>query len=198
MIGSKTFTLFAAALAALSSTALAAPTRTEKVARDYGYSGVAPAGATHSVVVGRGGLRFDPENVVAEIGDIVEFHFTARNHSVAQSNFANPCNPIGPDAFFSGFDFVTQYGQNDNVFQITIQDKSPIWYYCAQTNMNHCQNGMAGVINQNFDSNEFTLAKYKENAWNLGRAGYVSTAPAYVGGSLNARVVPNPNPLSGF
>jgi hypothetical protein len=29
-------------------------------------------GVTHTVVAGRGGLRFDPDNVVAEIGDVVE------------------------------------------------------------------------------------------------------------------------------
>ncbi|KAK6537264.1 hypothetical protein TWF694_011456 [Orbilia ellipsospora] len=196
MFGAKSLTIFTAALAAICSTVSAAPTKTSKAIRDY--TGVAPAGATHSVVVGRGGLLFDPQNVVAEIGDIVEFHFTSRNHSVAQSNFANPCQPIGPDAFFSGFNFVTQYGQNPNVFQITIQDKKPVWYYCAQTNMNHCQMGMAGVINQNFDTNEFTLAKYKEAAAAQLAYGISSIAPALVGGNLNARVIPNPNPYSGF
>ncbi|KAK6526072.1 hypothetical protein TWF281_011111 [Arthrobotrys megalospora] len=191
MFASKTITIFAAALAALYSTASAAPTPTKNEARQ-----VAPAGATHSVVVGRGGLRFDPENIVAEPGDIVEFHFLPRNHSVAQSNFANPCQPISSTAFFSGF-VPTNYGQNENVFQITVENRNPIWFYCSQTTGNHCQSGMSGVINQNFDSNDFTLAKYKANAAAIGGT---STSPAIVGlgGNLNARVVPNPNPLSGF
>ncbi|KAJ0100735.1 hypothetical protein J7T55_000105 [Diaporthe amygdali] len=35
--------------------------------------------------------------------------------------------------------------------------------YCAQTIGNHCQKGMAGVINQDFDSPN-TLAAYKAKA----------------------------------
>ncbi|KAK6343656.1 hypothetical protein TWF730_011247 [Orbilia blumenaviensis] len=193
MFASKTITIFAAALAALYSTVSAAPTPTKN---EVNARQVAPAGATHSVVVGRGGLRFDPENIVAEPGDIVEFHFLPRNHSVAQSNFANPCQPIDSNAFFSGF-VPTNYGQNENVFQITIENRNPIWFYCSQTTGNHCQSGMSGVINQNFDSNEFTLAKYKARAAEIGGT---STSPSIVGlgGNLNARVLPNPNPLSGF
>jgi plastocyanin len=68
-------------------------------------------GATHSVIAGLGGLRFDPDNVVAEIGDIVEFHFLPKNHSVAQSSFNKPCVPINDNAFFSGF-LPTANGQN--------------------------------------------------------------------------------------
>ncbi|RVD89568.1 uncharacterized protein DFL_000571 [Arthrobotrys flagrans] len=193
MFASKTITIFAAALAALYSTVSAAPTPTKN---EVAARQVAPAGATHSVVVGRGGLRFDPENIVAEPGDIVEFHFLPRNHSVAQSNFANPCQPIGATAFFSGF-IPSPAGQSPDVFQITIEDRNPIWFYCSQTAGSHCQSGMSGVINQNFDSNEFTLAKYKGKAAELGG---VSGSPEIVGngGNLNARVVPNPNPYSGF
>ncbi|KAJ6256182.1 hypothetical protein Dda_9017 [Drechslerella dactyloides] len=179
---------FITAVAALASTAFAAPTRTsnQMTPRQNG-----PVGATHSIVVGRAGqLVFDPENVVAEIGDTIEWHFTPRNHSVVQSNFANPCVPAGPNAFFSGF-VPTMSGQNGQVFQIKIYDKNPIWYYCSQTNGNHCQMGMAGVINQNFDSNDFTLRKYKENA---GRTSVSQSPPAIYGGLL----IPNPNPLSGF
>ncbi|KAK6507921.1 hypothetical protein TWF481_006342 [Arthrobotrys musiformis] len=193
MFTTKTIAILAAALATFYSGAAAAPTPTKN---EVNARQVAPAGATHSVVVGRGGLRFDPENIVAEPGDIVEFHFLPRNHSVAQSNFANPCQPISDTAFFSGF-VPTNYGQNENVFQITVEDRNPIWFYCSQTTGNHCQSGMSGVINQNFDSNEFTLAKYKARAAEIGGT---STSPRYVGygGNLNARVLPNPNPLSGF
>lgn len=37
---------------------------------------------THTVVAGRGGdspLRFDPDNIVAEVGSIIEFHFLPVN-----------------------------------------------------------------------------------------------------------------------
>ncbi|KAH8748287.1 extracellular serine-rich protein [Diaporthe sp. PMI_573] len=125
-------------------------------------SGITVTGVTHSVLAGLGGaLVFDPENVVAEIGDVVEWYFLPKNHSVAQSSFAEPCVPqssvIPP--FFSGF-FPVDRGEADDVFRFVIKDKSPIWYYCAQTAGNRCQRGMAGVINQDFDSPN-TLAAYK-------------------------------------
>src|SRR5262249_789639 len=86
-------------------------------------------GVIHRVVAGRAGLHFDPDNVVAERGDIVEWHFLPKNHSVVQSSFGEPCRPLG-SAFFSGFMPIAQ-GQAPNVFQIVIEDPhKPIWYYC--------------------------------------------------------------------
>jgi hypothetical protein len=146
---------------------------------------------THTVVAGLGGLRFDPDNVVAEKGSIVEFHFLPRNHAVAQSSFAKPCEPLD-GGFYSGFNFMTQEGQADNVFQIEVTDPStPIWYYCPQQNGNHCQNGMVGVINQNFDNQAFSLRAHRELAANTA----VSVIPPVEQGGS---VIPNPNPLSGF
>lgn len=153
-------------------------------------------GVTHSVVASLGGaLVFDPDNVVAEVGDVVEWHFLPKNHSVAQSSFAAPCVPDadapagGP--FFSGFNFATAAGQAADVFQLVVeQADSPIWYYCSQTVGSHCQMGMAGVINQDFDSPN-TLAAYKAKAAGTG----VSVSPPVVQGG---RVLPNPNPNGGF
>lgn len=178
----------AAVTAAPTSTGHDLPTRT-----------AARTGVTHSVVAGRGGaLVFDPDNVVAAAGDVVEWHFLPKNHSVAQSSFAAPCRPL-PDApdvdvssssFFSGFR-PTASGQAADVFQIVVEDASaPIWYYCAQTVGSHCQMGMAGVINQDFDSPR-TLAAYKAAAAGTG----VSIVPPAVQGGV---VEPNPNPLGGF
>lgn len=147
-------------------------------------------GVTHRVVAGRAGqLLFDPENVVADIGDIVEWQFLPRNHSVAQSSFASPCVPNGPVSFFSGFQPVAD-GQaaSPNVFQIVVHDADPVWYYCAQTTGNHCQQGMAGVINQNFNSPN-TLAAYKANAKLTG----TSVVPPVQGGLI----LLNPHPTDG-
>lgn len=147
---------------------------------------------THTVVAGLGGLHFDPDNVVAEIGDVVEWHFLPANHSVAQSSFGAPCKPLSTgNGFFSGFQ-PTPSGQAPDVFQITIQDSNPIWYYCAQTKGDHCQAGMAGVINQNFDSATNTLAAYKAAAALTG----TSEIPAWV--NPLEGVIANPNPLGGF
>jgi plastocyanin len=101
--------MYAAILSALSALALtggtlALPTGTTQ----QGPSGtVALTGVTHTVVAGLAGLHFDPDNVVANVGDIVEYHYLPKNHSVAQSSFEKPCIPINNQAIFSGFIPVT-------------------------------------------------------------------------------------------
>ncbi|POS69597.1 hypothetical protein DHEL01_v212012 [Diaporthe helianthi] len=165
------------------------PTATETSSPDKTTS---LTGVTHSVVAGRGGaLLFDPENVVAEIGDMIEWHFLPRNHSVAQSSFAQPCVPDASLAqpFFSGFQ-PNEGPQAPDIFQIVLKDKNPIWYYCAQTTGNHCQNGMTGVINQNFDTPN-TLAAHKA----LATKADTSVVPPVVQGGA---VIRNPNPIAGF
>jgi plastocyanin len=168
--------------------ALAAPTATTPQAP----SGVTTlTGVTHTVVAGLSGLHFDPDNVVAQIGDIVEWIYLPKNHSVAQSSFAQPCKPLAGNAgFFSGFNFATTEGLATDVFQFTVVDNEPVWYYCAQTDGNHCQMGMAGVINQNFNSPN-TLANYIEVAAGTG----VSIIPPFEQGGEQ---ILNPNPLGGF
>lgn len=183
---STTFLLAAAAAAAGVS---AAPTATTG---NKPSGTVALTGVTHSVVAGLGGLRFDPANVVAEAGDVVQFAFLPANHSVAQSSFGAPCAPLAGDAgFFSGFRFATQDGRlAPDVFQIIVEDASaPIWYYCAQTAGQHCTNGMSGVINQDFDGPN-TLAAYQQAA-----KGVDTVVPPVVQGG---KTLPNPNPNGGF
>jgi plastocyanin len=141
-----------------------------------GITAAAPAsqirstGVIHRIVAGstteNGGLHFEPENVVAEVGDLVEFHFLPKNHSVVQSSFDKPCEPLANDkAVFSGFKFATMQGESKNVFTFQVSSKDPFWFYCSQTVGQHCQKGMSGVINQNFDAGK-TLANYKLNSKN--------------------------------
>lgn len=181
-------TVLAAAVVNAVPTALsAAPTSTGRPSPSKTF---ALTGVTHSVVAGLGGkLVFDPDNVVAQIGDIVEWHFLPMNHSVAQSSFGNPCVPDAdvPVSFFSGFQ-PTAAGQAPNVFQIVVETSTPIWYYCAQGD--HCEKGMAGVINQDFSSAN-TLRAYKMNAEMVQKT---VIPPVIQGGA----VIPNPNPLGGF
>lgn len=183
---SKTLFVQLIAAAALSS---AAPTPADITIPSEPSRTVSQTGVTHTVVAGRGGLKFDPENVVAEVGDVVEWHFLPANHSVVQSSFGEPCQPSSETSFFSGF-FPTTEGQNPEVFQIVVEDSKPIWYYCAQTKGNHCQRGMVGVVNQFFDSPDFTLDAHKA----LAADADVSIAQADIQGG--ERII-NPNPLSG-
>lgn len=128
---------------------------------------VRSTGVVHRIFAGsrveNNGLHFEPQNVVAEVGDMVEFHFLPKNHTVVQSSFDKPCAPLD-GGVFSGFNFATAEGEADNVFTLIVRDKNPFWYYCSQPNGMHCQAGMSGVINQNFNDNDKTLAKYKEAA----------------------------------
>jgi plastocyanin len=147
--------LFKAAILAFSATTVAA-------------SGACKTGVVHRIFAGsttaNNGLHFEPENVVAEIGDIVEFHFLPKNHTVVQSSFDRPCEPLSDGSgVFSGFNFATSQGEAPDVFSFTVRSKEPLWYYCSQTVGDHCQNGMSGVINQDPNSDK-TLALYKENS----------------------------------
>ncbi|TFA99786.1 hypothetical protein CCMA1212_008480 [Trichoderma ghanense] len=191
MLSFNVFTILAAAVACVA----AFPAGTPTVGNSLGTRTFL-TGTTHTIVVGRANsLIFDPENVVAEIGDTIEWHFQAKNHSLAQSDFAHPCQPLADGTgFFAGFNFVTEEGQNPNVYQITIIDNKPIWYYCPQTNGNHCQKGMLGAINQDFSS-ENVLSKQKVIAAGTG----VSIVPPVIqGGRVGGFQRANPNPLSGF
>jgi len=152
------FTSIAMAAATLLGLSTAAPHTT----RSTGIIHRIFAGSTTA----NGGLHFEPENVVAEIGDMIEVHFLPKNHTIVQSSFDRPCEPLaGGQGVFSGFNFPTAAGEAPNVFTFMVKDKNPFWYYCSQTAGNHCQSGMSGVINQNFNSDK-TLAAYKEKAKN--------------------------------
>ncbi|KAJ4290901.1 hypothetical protein N0V90_010097 [Kalmusia sp. IMI 367209] len=154
-------------------------------------SSVTPTGVIHRITAGsttaNNGLHFEPENVVAEIGDLIEFHFLPKNHTVVQSSFDKPCEPLADGSgIFSGFNFATKEGEAANVFTFTVQNKEPFWYYCSQTVGTHCQKGMSGVINQNFDSDK-TLAAYKAKAVNT-----VTVQPSDdINASQGGSIVPN-------
>lgn len=56
---------------------------------------------TFRVEVGQSGLRFTPDTIKANEGDIIEFHFNGM-HSVIAGDFANPCTPVSSGGFYSG------------------------------------------------------------------------------------------------
>ncbi len=139
------------------------------------------AETTHIVKVGSDGLNIDPDNVKAEVGDIVNFEFYPNNHSITQSSYDEPCVPLfgstGVNPIFSGFFPVnTKDGEKEasKIFSININNTDPIWLYCAQGS--HCQDGQVMVINQKYtlpephlgltdllrDDSDQTLEKYKD------------------------------------
>ncbi|MCJ1335636.1 hypothetical protein MMC09_000908 [Bachmanniomyces sp. S44760] len=97
-----------------------------------------------------GDLKFIPDVIQANPGDMVQYQFYPKNHSVVESTFANPCVPINniqPNVtgFFSGFMPVAADAAMMPTFTIPITDTKPHWFYCSQAK--HCQAGMVGVIN---------------------------------------------------
>lgn len=115
--------------------------------------GAAVAQTTHVVKVGgNGSLTYTPNSLTGVAnGDIVQFQFLDKNHTVTQSTFAAPCSNItdatgavtGVD---SGFQFVNTTATQFPVWQITINNASaPLWFYCRQAK--HCQAGMVFAVN---------------------------------------------------
>ena len=99
----------------------------------------------HNVDVGNGGFIFSPKSLTAKVGDHVNFHFFAGDHSVAQSTFAAPCVPSGPKAIYSGFLNPSGGSEASEMFSMRVNTTAPLWLYCSR--FGHCQSGMSMVIN---------------------------------------------------
>lgn len=118
---------------------------------------------THKVDVGAlGQLIFSPNQVEAAVGDVIEFNFLAKNHSVTQSDFATPCTKN------NGFDsdFMPNPNNETGVFRqsLTIKDTKPMWFYCKQPNpVNHCGQGMVFGINPAGKMDQFIENAEKQN-----------------------------------
>lgn len=120
------------ALALLASEAYSMPTGT--TCDKPSQIAAPPTGVTHKVLAGANGLlRFEPESVVAAVGDIVEFQFHPKNHSVAQSSFAEPCAPLAapavlpPPANATGYSHYSPYSRRSNVGSSAAADAHPFF-----------------------------------------------------------------------
>lgn len=58
--------------------------------------------ATIRIDVGIVPQSFTPDAVMADVGDILEFHFHPQNHSVVRGEYTQPCAPVNDGGFFSG------------------------------------------------------------------------------------------------
>jgi len=120
------------------------------------------------VLVGAAGsLTFSPSNITAQAGDTVSFQFQAKNHSVTQSTFTNPCQiqTTPAQGIDSGFQFVSNTSTTLPQWSFTVDNTSaPLWFFCAQTNpVSHCEAGMVFSINANPDSAK-SFAVYQQAA----------------------------------
>jgi plastocyanin len=109
---------------------------------------------------------FEPAEVQAKVGDLIQFQFHPMNHSVVRAAFADPCVPIeesaagnGTAGFYSGFMPVDPSATVMPTFTIMVENTNPIWFYCSQGK--HCQAGMVGAINPTAQK---TLSDFKSRA----------------------------------
>lgn len=136
----------------------------------------------YDVVVGGMGadgkpmLKYQPEYINAEVGDIVRFKFMQKNHTITQSTFADPCKKMDGGAD-SGF-MPNADGKPDLMWEYKVPSKESIWMYCKQKTGNHCGKGMVFSINA-VQTGEKTFEAYKQMAMTkYGDAGVVVDAAA--------------------
>jgi plastocyanin len=125
-------------------------------------------------------LVYTPSNITANVGDVVAFFFNPKNHTVTQSNFAQPCLTLeestGKVGLDSGFTHPTNVSQTDVGFNFTVNDTAPLWFHCEQ--LNHCKQGMVFAVNANENK---TFDAYLNNALNSNSSS--STPSGSSGGS---------------
>ncbi|KAK7054644.1 phosphatidylinositol-3-phosphatase ymr1 [Paramarasmius palmivorus] len=132
-----------------------------------------------SVAVGDGGLAFNPSSLTAPVGDTVQFQFVAKNHSVTQSTFDNPCvfKDQGVD---SGFLKVDTNATEIPSWSFQIDSTDALWFFCAQMSTGLATaKGMVFALNptaeKSFDAYK---AKAMNNAAEGGAAGASGSASA--------------------
>lgn len=107
-------------------------------------------GSIINVDVGKDGLTFSPSQVQAKPRDKIVFTFYAKNHTVTQSLYSDPCVKLDGvvDGLDSGFMAVAPGTTEGNpTYEYIVKDTNPVWAYCAQPTGNHCGAGMVFALN---------------------------------------------------
>ncbi|KAK0764372.1 hypothetical protein N5P37_003771 [Trichoderma harzianum] len=148
------------------------------------------ANATTIKITATSSNTFDPSTIKANDGDVLEFIFEPKNHSVVAGDYRYPCSPLElGTGFFSGF-FATSSGENDKVFRVEINGTDTIPFYSSQGN--ECAGGMVGIINPKGNQ---TLDDYKKRASTLARS--VSPGRTSFGGEIADNDSSSDNSTSG-
>jgi len=107
-----------------------------------GSYGSVGTGSTHTVIVAptQGVFRFVPFATNASVGDTIEFHWGANEHTVTKSSALLPCNKSSEAPVFAS-------GEHNESFVFTqvVNDTNPTFYYCGTPT--HCEKGMFGIVN---------------------------------------------------
>jgi plastocyanin len=125
-------------------------------------------------------LKFDPQQIIAQKGDVVNFEFRGGNHTITQSSFANPCawqrNTVtNENGFNSGFLPYDNTTRQVSVYSLAVNDPSaPIWFFCGRPP--HCKSGMFGAINAPTTGNK-TFQQFTANVQSANEPGLGTTVP---------------------
>ncbi|KAF8059835.1 Cupredoxin [Lyophyllum atratum] len=146
--------------------------------------------ASIDVSVGAGGkLAFDPQFVTAEAGDMVNFVFHPKNHTVTQSSFEQPCVPLQGGAD-SGFMPVAAETTDLPNFQFHVVDTNPVWIHCQQKG--HCGQGMVFAINAPADPSPKSFKAFQDLA--IATNGTAASTDTTAGGASTSSYVTPPAP----
>ncbi|KAF8803244.1 hypothetical protein BYT27DRAFT_7195838 [Phlegmacium glaucopus] len=139
------------------------------------FASLALAQNTINVQVGPNGqIAYVPPSITANPGDIVNFAFNSKAHTLTQSSFGTPCIPI-PGGVDTGFVNVT-VGAPPIPRQFTVPPgNGPLWFFCRQ--IGHCGQGMVFAINAPTSGNTFAAFQAAAIAQN-GTAAASATAAA--------------------
>jgi plastocyanin len=157
------------------------------------------AATTYQVQVGSSDinkqLTFEPYALSASPGDVVQFVFHQKNHTVTQTSFDNVCQPLldqysHKPVFDTDFQPVAA-DQTDGfpTYNYTVGDTKPVWLYCRQKT--HCGQGMVFAINcptvgtNSFDNFKKAALAFgeKEKAQAAASSSWAATATSEVYGS---------------
>jgi len=141
-------------------------------------------------------LQFTPSTITAANGTVVTFNFsgTPGNHSVTQSSFNDPCQPLA-GGFDSGWIFINGSGAATTpTWNLTItNDQKPIWFYCKQIKPPaHCLSGMVGAINAPTAATANNFGKFQSAAKSASGTPGQPTVGALVGVGASASAAPGP------
>ncbi|RYP13727.1 hypothetical protein DL765_006743 [Monosporascus sp. GIB2] len=121
----------------------------------------AMTGRVIPVVVGGQQVVFVPNVVKASVGDVVQFQFSAGNHTVTQSSADAACVPLQSGVHSGHIPF--EAGQATvGVFEMPVVSTDTMFLYCATGP--HCQLGQIMVINPTDDQQVVNYAKLAQAA----------------------------------
>ncbi|KAI7917393.1 hypothetical protein M0657_004964 [Pyricularia oryzae] len=149
------------------------------------------SGVTHNVTVGGPkGLIFEPNEIKAKVGDMVVFKFLSQNHTVTQSAFDTPCNPLA-----GGMDSGFQANPNNTVnppplVAMQVMVETPLWFYCRAAQGAHCGKGMVFSINPTAAKTHSEFAAKAIASKGLGGGGAITGNPGGGGAAAPPAAAP--------